>query len=139
MWSRNQNLGELQMLLGRMLIGLACGAAFCRSTLGEDRSPPKVIGARRLDNTIARLGGDGDNWHMTWLSDDRVVAGLCDGNARPWPNVPHDNYNSKLISIRGVPPKLDFSDVRGYPQVPGSPQPPILSRYYGFGILAVDG
>ena len=35
---------------------------------------------RRLENTVARLGGDGDNWHMTWTSDDRMVAGLCDGS-----------------------------------------------------------
>ena len=126
------------MYVGRMFIGLVCCAAICGHTLGDDRSPPKVTGARRLENTIARLGGDGDNWHMTWLGDGRVVAGLCDGNARPWPKVPHGSFNSRLISIRGVPPKLDFADVPGYPELLGSPQPPILSRYYGFGILAVE-
>ena len=77
------------MYVGRMFIALVCCTAICGQTLGDEPSPTKVTGARRLENTIARLGGDGDNWHMTWLSDDRVVAGLCDGNARPWPKVPH--------------------------------------------------
>ena len=31
-----------------------------------------------------RLGGNGDNWHMSWTQDERMVAGLCDGDAQPW-------------------------------------------------------
>ena len=86
-----------------------------------------------------RLGGEGDNWHMTWTSDDRLVAGLCDGTAKPWPNVPRKLYNSRLISIRGLPPKLEFSDTPGYPELLVGPGPRDNSRYYNFGILATGG
>ena len=102
--------------------------------------PPtaKIVGLRRLDETVARLGGNGDNWHMSWTADDRMVAGLCDGDAQPWPNVPHRPFNSRMISIRGVPPQLEFGDVPGYPELLTGPGPRNVSRYYGFGILALD-
>ena len=75
---------------------------------------------------------------MTWTSDDRMLAGLCDGAAQPWPNVPHRLFNSRLISIRGAPPKLEFADTPGYPELLVGPTARETSRYYGFGILAVD-
>jgi hypothetical protein len=104
-------------------------------------APPtaKIVGLRRLDETIARLGGNGDNWQMTWTADDRMVAGLCDGDAQPWPNVPHRPFNSRLISIRGIPPQPQFADTPGYPELLTGPGPRNVSRYYGFGILAIDG
>jgi hypothetical protein len=83
------------------------------------------------------LGGEGDNWHSTWASDDRLLAGLCDGNASPWPGVPRRAFNSRLIAITGDPPKLEFADVPGYPELLVGPGPRNTSRYYGFGILAV--
>jgi hypothetical protein len=103
----------------------------------EETTPAKIKSLRRLDDTIVRLGGQGDNWHMTWLGDDRMVAGLCDGNAQPWPNVPHKSFNSRLIAIRGVPPQPEFEDVPGYPELLVGPGPRDVSRYYNFGILAV--
>jgi hypothetical protein len=99
----------------------------------------RIKEVRRLEETVARLGGEGDNWHMSWAADDRVVAGLCDGNAEPWPNVPHKPFNSRMISIRGVPPKLGFADTPGYPELLTGPSPREVSRYYNFGVLAVDG
>jgi len=30
----------------------------------------KIKEVRRLEDTVARLGGDGDNWHMSWAGDD---------------------------------------------------------------------
>src|SRR3954453_8619973 len=121
------------------LIAVAC-LIDCGLVRAADPSRPfvKIKEARRLENTVARLGGDGDNWHMTWTADDRVVAGLCDGAAQPWPNVPHRLFNSGLISIRGVPPKLEFADTPGYPELLVGPTPRETSRYYGFGIHAVD-
>lgn len=103
---------------------------------------PAAIGVkevRRLEETVARLGGSGDNWHMSWTKDDRLVAGLCDGNADPWPNVPRRLYNSRLISITGDFPQLEFADVPGYPDLLVGPGPRDNSRYYGFGVLAIDG
>ena len=122
------------------LFAPACCLIACELACAVEspRPPVKIKEVRRLENTVARLGGDGDNWHMTWTADDRVVAGLCDGAARPWPNVPHRPFNSRLISIRGVPPKLDFADTPGYPELLYGQKARESSRYYGFGILAVD-
>jgi hypothetical protein len=102
-----------------------------------DKDPSKITGLRRLDDTIQRLGGQGDNWHMTWLKDNRMVAGLCDGSAAPWEKVPRKLYNSRLISISGEPPKPEFADVPGYPELLVGPGPRDVSRYYNFGIVAV--
>src|SRR5688572_18897627 len=95
---------------------IICLAA-CGYSSAEEAAAVKIKQVRRLEDTVARLGGDGDNWHMTWTRDDRVVAGLCDGSAQPWPNVPHRPFNSRLISIRGMPPKLEFADTPGYPEL----------------------
>jgi hypothetical protein len=103
-----------------------------------DASAVKIKGLRRLDDTIARLGGTGDNWHMTWAADDRVLAGLCDGDAQPWHNLPRRPYNARLIAINGTPPQLEFHDTPGYPDLL-SESDRRSNRYYGFGLLAVDG
>ena len=126
--------------LAHTLVAVACCLIVCGLVRAAEpsRPPVKIKEVRRLENTVARLGGDGDNWHMTWTADDRVVAGLCDGAAQPWPNVPHRLFNSRLISIRGAPPKLEFADTPGYPELLVGPTPRETSRYYGFGILAVD-
>jgi hypothetical protein len=120
------------------LVAFACFAAIGDPPRKAQPTPVKIKHLRRLENTVARLGGDGDNWHMTWTSDDRMLAGLCDGSASSWPHVPHRLYNSHLISIRGNPPKLDFGDVPGYPILLVGSTPRETSRYYNFGILAVD-
>jgi hypothetical protein len=44
-----------------------------------------------------------------------------------------------LISIRGVPPQLEFDDTPGYPELLVGPDPRHVSRYYGFGVLASAG
>jgi hypothetical protein len=123
----------------RQLAALTTFVILATSLTAAEPPAVKIIGLRRLDKTIARLGGNGDNWHMTWTADDRMVAGLCDGDAQPWPNVPHRPFNSRLISIRGVPPQLEFGDVPAYPELLTGPGPRNVSRYYGFGILALDG
>jgi hypothetical protein len=116
---------------------ISCWAIVGAEARAAEPVPVKIKEVRRLEDTVARLGGDGDNWYSTWTSDDRVLAGLCDGSANPWPNVPHQSYNSRLITVRGVPPKLEFADTPGYPELLVGPGPREISRYYGFGILAV--
>jgi hypothetical protein len=122
-----------------VLIAIALAILSLAPLSAKEPAPVKIQEVRRLEDTIARLGGNGDNWHMTWCADDRVVAGLCDGHAQPWQDVPHRLFNSRLISIRGAPPKLEFADTPGYPELLVGPGPREVSRYYGFGILSVDG
>src|SRR5262245_36391947 len=100
----------------RAILILACYWALSHRASAAEPAPLKIRGARRLEDTVARLGCSGDNWHMTWAAGDRMLAGLCDGFAEPWPKVPHKPFNSRLLSIRGVPPKIDIEDNPGYPE-----------------------
>ena len=56
----------------------------------------------------------------------------------PWPKVPHRLLQQPADLDSGVPPKLEFADTPGYPELLVGPTPRETSRYYGFGILAVD-
>lgn len=99
----------------------------------------KVVGMRRLEETTHTSGGQGDNWHMTWSEDDRQYVALCDGTG--WPDVAGytgEPYNARVYALCGDPPKHTFEHLAGYPDLL-SEEPPNVSRYYGFGILAVDG
>src|SRR5437870_3011830 len=88
----------------------ATGVVTCASCFGEDAEhcavqPARPIKAlRRLDHTIQRFGGHGDNWHMSWANDDKVYVSLCDG--RGLPGTPLGNFNSRMYAITGDPPKL---------------------------------
>jgi hypothetical protein len=115
---------------------LICCTLPCEHVPAAEGRPSKIKGLRRLEETVVRLGGNGDNWHMSWTGDDRMVAGLCDGDARPWDGVPRKPYNSRMIVIRGNPPELDFENMAGYPELLSGPGPRNFSRYYGFGVLA---
>ena len=96
-----------------------------------------ISGLRRLEETTLRIGGVGDNWHMTWASDDRQFVSLCDG--RGFPGVPNKDYNSRSYAINGDPPDLGFDHLPGYPDLINTPGTRDISRYYNFGILALDG
>jgi hypothetical protein len=100
--------------------------------------PATVKGVKRRDETIVRLGGNGDNWHMSWAGDDSQVVSLCDGSG--WPGTRRQLYNSRLYRILGSPPEVRFEDVPGYPDLLSeSDKPGGFSRYYCFGTLALDG
>jgi len=92
---------------------------------------------RRLEETVLRLGGCGDNWHMTWADDDRQYVSLCDGTG--FPGLPHNDYNSRLYAISGSPPDVTFEYLPGYPDLLSSQQPGCRNRYYNFGVLAIGG
>ena len=102
-------------------------------------SKPTIKAVERLDNTTIRAGGNGDNWHMTWADNDRQFVALCDGKA--WPDVRGYNgkyYNTRVYTINGDPPSFRFEHLPGFPDL-CSEEPPRINRYYGFGILALDG
>ena len=78
----------------------------------------EITGIRRLDETTLRLGGRGDNWHMTWADDDRQYAALTDGSG--WPDVEGytgEYYNTRVYAIEGDPPKPRFLHLAGYPDL----------------------
>ncbi len=92
---------------------------------------------KRLEETTLRLGGIGDNWHMTWADDDRQYVSLCDGSG--FPGMPRKNYNSRAYAISGNPPDVSFEYLHEYPELINIGGTRELSRYYNFGILALDG
>jgi hypothetical protein len=130
--------------LGRRVVAVGCCAALLPSLsrrlcsaakaseggdeIGDGR---KIRGLRRLDDTIQRLGGHGDNWHMSWAKDDRMYVGLCDGKGLP--GTKQGFFNSRVYTVAGEPPEVRFEDVPGYPELPFG-----IHWYYGFGLLALD-
>lgn len=96
-------------------------------------------GMVRREETTLRLGGQGDNWHMSWADDDRQYTSLCDGKA--WPDVDGytgREYNTRVFAIEGDPHDTRFVHLPGFPDLHIEAHPNI-NRYYGFGILALDG
>lgn len=97
----------------------------------------KIQGIRRLEDTTLRMGGGGDNWHMTWAGDDKQYVSLCDGCG--FPGMPSGNYNSRAYAINGDAAEMTFEYLPGYPDLINTWGTPDCSRYYNFGILALDG
>ena len=94
----------------------------------------RITAIRRLEETTRRTGGSGDNWHMSWADDDRQYVALSDGAG--WPEIvghTAQDYNTRVFAIDGDPPNPVFEHLPGFPDLVGR------DRYYGFGILAVDG
>jgi hypothetical protein len=100
------------------------------------RHAAHIKSVRRIDETIRRLGGEGDNFHMSWAADDKVYFGLCDG--RGFPGMPQANYNTRMYSVAGDAPDLRFEFMPTYPDLLNS-GPGAIFRYYGFGTLALGG
>lgn len=104
------------------------------------RGEPSYVRDQRDQTTgrdQLRLGGQGDNWHMTWADDDKQYVSLCDGSGLP--GTPPGSYNSRAYAITGDPPDLRFEFLPGYPELVSKWNTPECSRYYNFGILALDG
>ena len=91
----------------------------------------------RLEDTVVRLGGVGDNWHMTWADDGRQYTGLCDGSG--WAGMPSADYNSRLYAVVGDPPQPTFVYLPEYPDLVNDWHTDQCCRYYNFGILAMEG
>jgi len=99
----------------------------------------KIIGVRRLEETLRRVRCSGDNWHMTWADNGKQYVALCDGGG--WPELhgtKGKTYNTRVYLINGDPPDETFEYLPGYPDLLSEAYPN-FSRYYGFGILALDG
>ena len=103
----------------------------------------KIVGIQRLDDTIQPVTGIGDNWHMSWAANDKQYVGLCDGPGfSGLPGYTGEVFNTNLYTLGGDAPAYMFAPVPGYPaleSLPPTPErPDSYSRYYGFGLLALD-
>ncbi|MDP6982802.1 MAG: hypothetical protein QGG05_06925 [Candidatus Latescibacteria bacterium] len=97
-----------------------------------------ILGIRRLEETLRRSGGSGDNWHMTCARDGRQFVVMGDGKG--WPDVAGytgQTYDTRVYGLHGDPPDLEYEHLHGYPDLV-SGKDPQQSRYYGGGILAID-
>lgn len=97
-----------------------------------------ILGIRRLEKTLQRLGGSGDNWHMTWARDGRQYLVLGDGKG--WPEVAGftgQTYHTRVYGLAGDPPDLELEHLHGYPDLV-SGEGLQQHRYYGGGLLAID-
>src|SRR5205085_7391377 len=56
------------------VVAAAEPAAGAGAEAGAGAGGAKIKSLRRLDETIKRFGGSGDNWHMSWASDDQMYA-----------------------------------------------------------------
>lgn len=124
----------------------AAAAVVSGSTFSEARSDDARISLVRREDTVLRLGGNGDNWHMTWGRDDRQYVSLCDGFG--WPGMPgydqqNSEFNSRLYAISGDPPHVAFEYLPDYPDLRQGVTPAGRTGnkclYYSFATLAVDG
>jgi len=97
----------------------------------------RVKAAVRREESTLRLGGMGDNFHMSWAGDGRQIFALCDGLG--WADQPKEFYNSRLYSVAGDPHGAKIDECSGYPPLTGVLNTENMMRYYGFGTLAVDG
>lgn len=98
-----------------------------------------VKSATPCDESTLRLGGIGDNFHMSWAADNKQYVSVCDGTG--WPGSSKTLFNSQLFTISGQGPyDATFKAVTSYPSkslwnvVSGATAP-----YYAFGTLALDG
>lgn len=108
-----------------------------RSRVASRTLGPRITSAVRREETTLRLGGMGDNFHMSWAADDRQFAAVCDGLG--WVDKPNAYYNSRLYNIAGGPSDAKFEEVVDYPELISILKTEDTMRFYGFGTLAVDG
>lgn len=104
-------------------------------TAGQ-RSSERIRAVIRREESVLRYRGHGDNWHMSWASDDRQYVSLCDGAG--FTDQPKTSYNSRMMAIIGGPRDAKFHDLPGYPMLGAPAQGLKDARYYNFGTLALD-
>ena len=126
----------MKRLASAALLLLCCTALAGAADPAAAGEPPagRIKSLTRIDDTIRRFGGEGDNFHMSWAADDRMYFSLCDG--RGFPGMPQKMYNSRMYSVVGSPPDVKFECMATYPDLINS-GPREFSRYYAFGTLAL--
>lgn len=116
---------------------LLSAAALCGGGPLRAAASRGVTGMRWRDGTVARLGGLGDGYKMSWAKDGRQLVVVNDGPG--WADPPKGFYNSRLWAIEGAPDGPAFADVVGYPDLNMSTRPEDAPHYHGHGIVAAKG
>ncbi|MBD3181858.1 DUF4185 domain-containing protein [Candidatus Poribacteria bacterium] len=76
---------------------------------------------------------------MTWADNNKQYVGLCDGTG--WPDISGysgKSYNTRLFAINGEAQNHTAEFLPNFPDLL-TEAPPKCNRYYGFGIIALDG
>src|SRR5262245_54928982 len=80
-----------------------------------DSQAPRIKSIIRREDTVLRLGGDGCDNAMTWISDGRQLVATIDGAG--WFGEEYIPYSSRLFAINGNPENATFEGVPGYPDI----------------------
>lgn len=99
----------------------------------------EIIGLKPIENTTKKSGVSGDNWHMTWANDNKQYVALCDGVG--WKEIKGftgQPYNTRVYGISGEATNHKYEHLFGFPDL-FSEKGWNVNRYYGFGILALNG
>jgi hypothetical protein len=108
-----------------VLVLLAC---ICQAAGSAAEQPP--VGVIFQTDTLYRSDNHGDNWCITWASDDSQITSLCDGD---WLGSKRP-YHNHLYRIIGGPDAFSRHDLPSYPDLSGKE-----GSWFGYGIVSVDG
>lgn len=84
-----------------------------------------------FDATIYRTGVNGDNWSMTWSDGGHIYTSCDDGSG--WKPREKVRYNNRVWRITGGPEQIDAEFLPGFPDYL------MPDKWYGYGMVSVDG
>ena len=82
------------------------------------------------NETLQRIGIEGDNWCTTWAVDNSQITSMCDGN---W--LGDNYYHNHLYRVIGEADSFEIGNISGYPTYLGGNEYP---GWYGYGVIAID-
>ena len=125
---RQQNAKRIAVIGCTSIFVLVLPACICQAACSAAEYLPE--GVIFHTDTLYRSDNHGDNWCITWASDDSQVTSMCDGN---WLGGKRF-YHNHLYRIVGGPDKFSRHDLPHYPDLSGK-----SGSWFGYGIVSVDG
>jgi len=117
------------MKLFNLFVTTVALVAISLSCTNEQVNKPKPSGVLFHNETLERIGIDGDNWCITWANDGSQVTSMCDGS---W--LGKHYYHNHLYRINGEADGFKITDITEYPQFFGGDDYP---GWFGYGVIAV--
>ena len=110
------------------IVVLIFSTIFLISCSSEVKKKPTTV--QFHNETLERIGVDGDNWCVTWAKDGSQITSMCDGS---WLG---DHYwHNHLYRMVDNADNFDISHISGYPEYFGGSDFP---GWFGYGVLAID-